>query len=411
MSLTLPPVGTSHLLDLVSPYAPDDFIATVCPRHFTGGRRHALSAPQLWRTHLLAVLTSTHSLNLLVTQLPEQAAWRRFARLRATLPTARMLHEFRQTVGLGGLRAINQHLVGRLLRRTGLQPHAVALMDATDLPAACSGFKKNSGDYTAAHAALGGRTLKTGQSRWFVGYKKHTLRLWLPTVHPSVTLVPLVSWLTPGNVAEGGLLRPSLYWCRRHLGWWPGIVVADMGYLSAPDKQAVRTGGQCAVVTKLRADMKLVPPYVSAAQVECPQGQRLEWWEYDLVNGQQWFRVPAEPELCAHCWEASSCPRHFGYAVGQHETLLGLLPLASRVAQRLLRQVRPWIEPAQSFEKNQLGLGQMFFNSLRLTWQMSFWTDSAVLLRTMVWLDTPPETSLLASLQPSQLEFELPAEK
>jgi hypothetical protein len=59
-----------------------------------------------------------------------------------------------------------------------------------------------------------------------------------------------------------------------------------------------------------------------------------------------------------------------GYVAGQHETRLGLLPLASRVAQRLLRQVRPWIEPAQSFEKNQLGLGQMFFNSLRLTWQM-----------------------------------------
>ena len=71
----------------VGPYAPDDFIAEVCPRHFTGGRRHALSAAQLWRTHLLAVLTSTHSLNLLVAQLPEQAAWRRFARLRRTLPT------------------------------------------------------------------------------------------------------------------------------------------------------------------------------------------------------------------------------------------------------------------------------------------------------------------------------------
>ena len=142
MSLILPPVGTSHLLELVSPYAPDDFIAEICPRCFTGGRRHALSAAQLWRTHLLAVLTATHSLNLLVRQLPEQAAWRRFARLRHTLPSARMLHEFRQTVGVGGLRAINQHLVGRLLRRMGVQPHAVALMDATDLPAACSGFKK-----------------------------------------------------------------------------------------------------------------------------------------------------------------------------------------------------------------------------------------------------------------------------
>jgi hypothetical protein len=142
MSLTLPPVGTNRLLELLSPYAPDDFIAEVCPRCFTGGRRHALSATQLWRTHLLAVLTSTHSLNLLVAQLPEQVAWRRFARLRHTLPTARMLHEFRQTVGVCGLRAINQHLLGRLLRRAGVQPHAVALMDATDLPAACSGFKK-----------------------------------------------------------------------------------------------------------------------------------------------------------------------------------------------------------------------------------------------------------------------------
>jgi|SRR5881394_1117342 len=90
MSLTLPPVGTSRLLELLSPYAPDDFLAEVGPRGSTGGRRHALSAAQLWRTHLLTVLTSTHSLNLLVAQLSEQSAWRRFARLRRTLPTARM---------------------------------------------------------------------------------------------------------------------------------------------------------------------------------------------------------------------------------------------------------------------------------------------------------------------------------
>lgn len=142
MSLLLPPVGTNRLLELLSDYAPDDFIADLCPRDFTGGRRHALSAVQLWRTHLLALLTSTHSLNLLVAQLPEQAAWRRFVRLRRACPTARMLHEFRQAVGVSGLRSINQQLVGRLLRRQGFQPNAVALMDATDLPAACSGFKK-----------------------------------------------------------------------------------------------------------------------------------------------------------------------------------------------------------------------------------------------------------------------------
>ena len=271
--------------------------------------------------------------------------------------------------------------------------------------------KKSSGLYTAAHAALGGRTLKTGQSRWFVGYKKHTLRLWLPTVHPAVTLAPLVSWVTPANVAEGGLLLPSLRWCRRRLGWWPGIVVADMAYLSAHTKQQAREGWQTAVVTKLRSDMKLQPPYRSAGELECAQGQRLEWWEYEPESGQQWFRVAEPSELCHQCWEASTCPRYFDFPAERHETLFGLLPLGSRVAQRLLQQVRPWIEPAQSFEKNQLGLGQMFFNSLRLTWQMSLWADSVVLLRTRAWLDQPADTSLLAALMPRQLEFGLPLEK
>lgn len=142
MSANLPPTGTNQLLDLLAGYVPDDFIDQLFPHQFTGGRRCALSAPQLWRAHLLALLTSTHSLNLLVTQLPEQPVWRRFCRLRRHLPGPRMLHEFRQRIGVGGLRRINEHLLGRLLRRQGVQPNAVALMDATDLPAACSGFKK-----------------------------------------------------------------------------------------------------------------------------------------------------------------------------------------------------------------------------------------------------------------------------
>ena len=142
MAISLPPTGTHRLLELVSPYVPDEFIHDLCPRQFTGGRRCALSAPQLWRLHLLPLLTSTHSLNLVVAQLPEQAAWRRFCRLRRHWPGVRMLHEFRRQIGVGGLRRINQHLLERLVRRQGVQAHSVGLMDATDLPAACSGFKK-----------------------------------------------------------------------------------------------------------------------------------------------------------------------------------------------------------------------------------------------------------------------------
>ena len=53
----------------------------------------------------------------------------------------------------------------------------------------------------------------------------------------------------------------------------------------------------------------------------------------------------------------------------------------------------------------------MFFDRLRLTWQMSLWADSAVLLRTMAWLDAPQETSRLAGLQSDQLELGLALEK
>src|SRR6266571_4366227 len=78
----LPVTGTSRLLDLLDPYIPDDFITehwTVRPLR---GPRWHFSAAQLWRSHLLALLTPVHSLNLLAAMLPEQRAWRTFARLR-----------------------------------------------------------------------------------------------------------------------------------------------------------------------------------------------------------------------------------------------------------------------------------------------------------------------------------------
>src|SRR5262245_21120732 len=135
MLTELPPTGTHELLDLLTEYVPDDFIDGLLPNVSTGGRRWELSAPQLWRVHLLALLTTTHSINLVVRQLSEQAAWRRFSRLRQRLPGTRMLHEFRQRIGVAGLRRINEHLLGRLVRRVGVQRQAVALIDATDLPA------------------------------------------------------------------------------------------------------------------------------------------------------------------------------------------------------------------------------------------------------------------------------------
>jgi hypothetical protein len=233
------------------------------------------------------------------------------------------------------------------------------------------------------------RTLKSGQSKFFVGYKKHTFRWWLQAYEPSVQLVPLLTWVAPANVSEGKLLQLSIAHCAQRWGWCPEIVVADMGYIDADTKREVREQWHVAVVTRLKEGMVLIPPFERPDRVVCPQGQTLQWLGYESPTDEHWFGVEEETPLCPCCWEQSGCAQQFSYRPAEHETLLGLLPMITLASQRLLQQVRPWIEPAQSFDKNQLGLSQVFFNSLCLAWTMSLLADAAVLLRAQALLELP----------------------
>lgn len=135
------------------------------------------------------------------------------------------------------------------------------------------------------------------------------------------------------------------------------------------------------------------------------RSQPLHWLGYDAVEAQHWFGVASDPALCACCWEASTCPKEFGYPPDHHETLLGLLPLNTVVARRLLGQVRSWVEPCQAYEKNLLGLKRVFLNSLRLTWTMVLLADAAGLLRALALLSDPKPTAPLQDLLPRQLSW------
>jgi hypothetical protein len=117
MNSDLPATGTVVLLERLDPFVPDEFIIECGPTRPTGGRRRDYSAAQLYRVHLLSLLSPVPSLNLLVKMLPEQRAWRKFARLRrqTQVPGVRVLHEFRCRVGVAGLRRINQHWLAPLI--------------------------------------------------------------------------------------------------------------------------------------------------------------------------------------------------------------------------------------------------------------------------------------------------------
>ena len=157
MNSNLPATGTVALLELLDPLVPDDFINQGWPHGPTGGRHRTHTAAQLFRVHLLSLLSPVHSLNLLVKMLPEQRAWRAFAGLRSQsrVPDVRMLHEFRARLGVAGLRRINQHLLQPLVESYAWREGSVGLIDATDLPAACVGFKKKHRPILGAASRVG----------------------------------------------------------------------------------------------------------------------------------------------------------------------------------------------------------------------------------------------------------------
>jgi len=219
--------------------------------------------------------------------------------------------------------------------------------------------------------------------------------------------VPLVSWAAPANYGEGQFLKPSVSYCQRRWQWHPNIIVADMGYIEAATKQQLRETRQIAVVTRLKENMRLVPPFESCEQAVSEQGQPLQWLGYEAADQLHWFGVTDTNPLCQWCWQSAQCARQFSHRPEEHETLLGLIPMNTRISQRLLQQVRPWIEPAQSYEKNQLGLGDVFLNSLRLAWSMSLLADAAVLLRARLLLDTSAAELPMFELTPRQLVLDL----
>lgn len=255
---------------------------------------------------------------------------------------------------------------------------------------------------------IGGRSRKDGYSRFYVGYKKHTLRLWLRQHRPSILLVPLISWAAPANRDDLVFLEPSLSYCARHLEWTPSIVVGDLAYLGIAVQRRLRENLHVALVTKFRSDMVLPDEFDDPFTLSCEQGQVLHWLGLQEEEQLHWFGVLDPNPLCTVCWQRSSCPREFSFKPARHEILYGTIPHSSRVGQQLLRQARSWIEATQSYEKNQLGLSQLFLNSLRLTWVMCLLADTVALLRAHALIASPVSHNLLADLMPRQLQLGLP---
>ena len=142
--IVLPQTGTALLLQKLTDFLDDSLINELVPPQRGPGQPRAFNSAQLFRVLLLSLLTPAHSFNLLLKLLPENRAWRKFAHLPnlRSLPDAKMLHQFRSRLDLYALREVNASLVRPLIASLDPSRLPLAIMDATDLPAAANAFKK-----------------------------------------------------------------------------------------------------------------------------------------------------------------------------------------------------------------------------------------------------------------------------
>jgi hypothetical protein len=231
--------------------------------------------------------------------------------------------------------------------------------------------------------------------------------LWLRQHRSAILLAPLVSWAAPANRDDLVFLQPSVNYCAQHLDWTPDILVGDLAYLKLSSQRHLRESLHVALVTKFRSDMVLPDEFDDPFTISCEQGQVLQWLGLHEVEQLHWFGVTDPEPLCSVCWDRSHCPREFSFPPAKHEILYGTIPHSSRVGQQLLRQARAWIEATQSYEKNQLGLDQIFLNSLRLTWVMCLLADTVALLRAKALMMKPDRPDPLAELMPRQLVLDV----
>jgi hypothetical protein len=134
------------ILEKISSHIPDEEINFLFPfRKFnTQGRRRKFKTSQLYRAHILAMLKGIHSFNIVCTELKNRRSFRDFClfKNKKLTPPKRMLSEFRDYLKPSGFEKIAQLIAGNFLNVTSLPDLQVAIPDATDMPANCSGFAK-----------------------------------------------------------------------------------------------------------------------------------------------------------------------------------------------------------------------------------------------------------------------------
>lgn len=134
------------ILEKISPHIPDDEIDLLFPfkNYNTQGRLRAFKTSQLYRAHVITMIKEVTSFNKVCAEFKYRRAFRDFCHFKnkRSTPTNRILSEFRNYLKPHGFEEITRLFTLTFLNTVKLPIINVAVPDATDMPANCSGYAK-----------------------------------------------------------------------------------------------------------------------------------------------------------------------------------------------------------------------------------------------------------------------------
>lgn len=377
---------------------------------------------QYVRMHLLLLLKRFSSYNQLYRETKKRKAFRKFCKLKNKhcVPAPSRLSEFRKSLiikgpGGGDFTILVDYLRSVLLKAKELgilKESLIAVPDSTDLPATCNGFGKKvcscpgkcdcPREYTAKGAKKGHRSKKSGKSPYFVGYKKHTLKVILPELGKVISLCSITA---PANEPDGSFYLPLLGRAVEGSGLTIAAVCGDLGYCSQELKRESRQRYGAPLVTGVKSNTVFSELFNPNGNPTCEEGIRLEFLEYDPSTQELIYKGTEE---CNSCPLMGTCPREFAFPCHLHETLLCPIPYHTELSLRLRKKIRPLSEPTFSEEKHIFNLAHVQMKSLDFAAVLSDLADICKVLKVMAGFKQNKGKVRYTRTRPGSIQLELP---
>ena len=184
-------------------------------------------------------------------------------------------------------------------------------------------------------------------------------------------MIPLTSFIEPANIHEGQYLPHMVQQTWHDLSLHIDIIVGDMGYISSEQKMKLREQFHAAVLTRVRENMHIPDEYSSYGRPECPEGIPLLWDGYNHETRMHCYIRPPDNSACFSCRLNGNCYQEIYVRPSIDEHHFGIIPLHTKVSQRLLQEIRPQVERGFENDKNKLSMNKLsmnkfFINSLKL---------------------------------------------